>query len=478
MKQRSDKQELKFCVNATWMSLHPGKQSSLIGALVITQQFESLVKMSWDGNVLPSIASDWKISDDFKKIKFTLDQKKTFHDGSPITAQDVFNSWKNSLNIAPDSFNNSLKDVLYMIEGFDAKKNIAEIPGFKIISPFEFELIFKRSFRMGIYHLKGARFSIYKIRNEELIGSGHFRYNINDSESSIVRIENSAAKFQLSFSDSTEVLSKIMNNECDFAYILKANQIIKETQQDMGFKIIKNSTNEEITLNNKSWLFKDKSMRQAFQYLVYTTPGAMETLLGNMEFAEVDIQIYPPLASGRINRDEEMKIITEGKVYLEEFMNRIKSKKIIYAGSDVKVVQKLFEVLSLGEYLETHSLSRKENLEMLYKEQYFADFTIGSYSIISGDPDGIYHAYGRNGAILFPMTANEKIFDLLELGRNLTDLKEIDTKYQEVTRTFLYEVPSIHLGRAASAIIFNPEKVNIKNDSYKNSFQLFDIEAM
>jgi len=48
-----------------------------------------LVRYDEHLNVLPCLAKDWKISDDGKSITFHLVENATWHDGKPVTAEDV-----------------------------------------------------------------------------------------------------------------------------------------------------------------------------------------------------------------------------------------------------------------------------------------------------------------------------------------------------------------------------------------------------
>lgn len=51
--------------------------------------YEGLVKPTSDGGFIPAVASDYTISDDAKTYTFTLRDGVTFHDGTPVTIEDV-----------------------------------------------------------------------------------------------------------------------------------------------------------------------------------------------------------------------------------------------------------------------------------------------------------------------------------------------------------------------------------------------------
>ena len=56
---------------------------------VVFNLYEGLVKPTSDGGFIPAVASDYTISDDAKTYTFTLRDGITFHDGTPVTIEDV-----------------------------------------------------------------------------------------------------------------------------------------------------------------------------------------------------------------------------------------------------------------------------------------------------------------------------------------------------------------------------------------------------
>ena len=56
---------------------------------VLFNIFEGLVKAGPDGSVIPAVASGYELSADCKTYTFTLREGVTFHNGKPVTAEDV-----------------------------------------------------------------------------------------------------------------------------------------------------------------------------------------------------------------------------------------------------------------------------------------------------------------------------------------------------------------------------------------------------
>ena len=74
----------------TW---DPAQQSDSGTASVLAQVYEGLTTFDAQSNVQPALARAWDVSADGQQITFQLRPGLTYSDGTPITAQDVVDSW-------------------------------------------------------------------------------------------------------------------------------------------------------------------------------------------------------------------------------------------------------------------------------------------------------------------------------------------------------------------------------------------------
>jgi oligopeptide transport system substrate-binding protein len=74
----------------TWDPAHMGDATS---AAVVAQVFDGLTMLDYNNNVQPALASSWTVSADGTHVDFTMRSDIKFSDGTPITAQDVVDSW-------------------------------------------------------------------------------------------------------------------------------------------------------------------------------------------------------------------------------------------------------------------------------------------------------------------------------------------------------------------------------------------------
>lgn len=69
-------------------SLNPLHSAYEVG-LVTSQIFSSLVRLDENNEIAPYLAESWEISEDGKTYTFNLAEDAQFHDGTPITSEDV-----------------------------------------------------------------------------------------------------------------------------------------------------------------------------------------------------------------------------------------------------------------------------------------------------------------------------------------------------------------------------------------------------
>ncbi|SCL36436.1 peptide/nickel transport system substrate-binding protein [Micromonospora rhizosphaerae] len=76
-------------------SLDPAQQVSTGGGLeTLTAFYDRLADLDASGKIHPSLATEWKVSDDGLTYTFKLRDGVMFHDGSPFTADEVRFTWQ------------------------------------------------------------------------------------------------------------------------------------------------------------------------------------------------------------------------------------------------------------------------------------------------------------------------------------------------------------------------------------------------
>jgi ABC-type oligopeptide transport system substrate-binding subunit len=93
----------------TW---DPARQSDSGTASVLAQVYEGLTTFDAQSNVQPALARTWQVDDSGQRITFELRPNLTYSDGTPITAQDVVDSWFRLIDPQnPSTLSSLLSDV-------------------------------------------------------------------------------------------------------------------------------------------------------------------------------------------------------------------------------------------------------------------------------------------------------------------------------------------------------------------------------
>ncbi len=485
-------QVLRVAYPAQWRNLKPALQDNYYSSIILVNQFDPLVSMGVNGSLEPLGASSWEIDDEFKTFIFKIDTTKRFSNGDYLSSEDYKRSWEMALKEQPDSFNNSLKDVLYKVVGFDDYKKTGTISG--ILTPNKETLVIKFStpFRKAIDELKGARFAAYKKIESIEIGTGDYIINQKSTDELLLTPNPYSSQFeklspiQINVVSIESALDYIEKGKLDIYFSSRPHESFKNAIEDessgVGVLLGQDSTHSSINVNGmKNRIFSNPSYRKALQFLVLN--GFKENR-GNVYVKtpgfRTDHQIYLKLQAGRVSEQLVINKIQEGKPYVQELIDATKDNPIIFYYDDDSqwIMEKLkAEGLKFSEESRNINGMGPKLLDEVYKLHQSDLLTLG-FSVSNGDPDGIYHILGKNGAIFSPMYHRSKISDLLETGRELYDPNVLDSFYQKVTLKALEEIPFIHLGFKTSIAIYKKSKINVnkvilnRNDNHLSAFQL------
>lgn len=98
--QAEDAQTLVVAQTLDTSTLDPQMQGSMSAMNILINMFDTLVTRDEEGNLAPSLATEWEALDDLT-WQFKLREGVTFHNGSPFTAEDVKFSLERLIN--PDT---------------------------------------------------------------------------------------------------------------------------------------------------------------------------------------------------------------------------------------------------------------------------------------------------------------------------------------------------------------------------------------
>lgn len=84
--------------SATTRTPDPLMDQTLTGYAYYYNMFDQLTTLDASGKVRPGLATEWKSNDDLTQWTYTIRKGVSFHDGSPLTTQDIVFSYQTVMN--------------------------------------------------------------------------------------------------------------------------------------------------------------------------------------------------------------------------------------------------------------------------------------------------------------------------------------------------------------------------------------------
>lgn len=457
-------------------NMSPSLQHTIYADAMLANQFEALVSIGPAGSIKPLAAKEWVASEDKRIYTFKIDTERTFSNGKKLSAQDFKDSWEYGLSLEPKSSNSSLQDVLYKVVGFEDFEKTKHLSGLRVIDNGTLEVEFRNSFRAALTNLAGSRMAAFVLENGRHLGTGPYVIK----ESSDKKLVLTANEFRLNPPPFKEVRVEVIKPEFaqksldegvidvySLAEHAEFNNCLDDSSNTGCFAGTE-SRHITMVLNAKeNRIFQKLENRLAMQSLFYQTFMGKE-MPANMKIkTELDPQIFLPLQSGRIDDEVAIAKVKEGTAYIDAFIAETQKKPLkMVTGTTGNLLKWVKD--GLGErgvkFSEDSTVLPMKDLAATYYKTHDTDIALMTLSVASGDPDGIYHALGSNGAITSPMMFKKQSASLLEAGRKILKLSQIDEHYQKVTTAALAEVPFVHLGYLKTLMVYRKDRVKLEKE--------------
>jgi len=475
-------------VPAYWATLTPPLQHSLVGDGVIEHQFDPLIRMGEKGITEPLGAKSWEFSADRKVLRFKIDTSRRFSDGSYVTAEDFKRSWEDGLRMDPKSANSSLSDGLGNIQGFSEFADKGTLMGVRVTDKDTLELSFIKPVRLVLEHLAGGRFSVYKMKDGQPIGTGPYIITEKDKELTLTPnpyYTGPAAGLKvvkIIVTTPDAALEKLRAGAIDaflFAETASLSGCLEGKLAPIQCAYGQEGGHMIAGINGRPGrFFSDPQHRLAFQALILKNISQAETAFSARGFMRDD-QSFLKFQSGRIPEEEAQQIIKSGEAYIQRFIKDTQTAPL-YLSAASRGWQWIIDcLLANGVKLSGESrvdFTAAEFWEMYYKT-FEPDIMPMGASVSDGDPDGLYHLLGRQGAIFSPILERRETCDGMESGRDLLDFSRLTGHYQKVSKDILKEVPFVHLGYLYRRIAYNADRLTVNEPMIsRNNLNILALE--
>lgn len=243
-------------------SLDPHRAVAAGTREVLFNVFEGLVKPNSDGDLIPAVASEYRISEDGTTYTFTLRDAVTFHNGNPVTVEDI----KASIDKCADTQDGDPLVAAY--------SNIKEV---KIVDEKTVEIILKEADTDFLANMTTAILPKDSLNQDvDPIGTGPYKYVSRSPQENIILEKydgywgTPANIKKVVFKVCSNPDSIVMNLEGGSIDMLARVSTAQASQLSDNFNILEGSMNlvQALYLNNDKKPFDDVRVRQALCYAI------------------------------------------------------------------------------------------------------------------------------------------------------------------------------------------------------------------
>lgn len=397
--------------------------------------YDGLLKFSPSLEIQEALAESWSTSSDGKTLVFKLRPNLKFHDGSPITAEDVVYSLARAV-----SAESSVRKYYDCIQGTDEKNGRQDITkvGIKAIDSNTVEIKLKNPFPAFISVLAGATAKIlpkkYKDNKkffDSPTGSGPFRFLSKDAINKKIILEAFDSYYQGKSKLDKFVLLETSENIA--SELAKKNEVLDLaswplTSNNPLFKNGKKITSPVaatwiIGLNTKAAPFNTIEVRKSFKE-AFDSEGFRKNFYPDADQA---FGYIPPGLPG-YNNGPSLKSVQVKSV----------RKKIT-----IVIPQELSDASKMKKFME-HNLKEKGwNVEVMpmawdklmdgYSKKKYQAFLV-SMNMDYPDAEFLLRNFESNNSDNFSGLSNKKLDDLIRISRAETDKTKRAELYKEAIK--------------------------------------------
>ncbi len=437
------------------------------GFIYTTYIFDSLVGQDENGKLIPELAQSWTASDDGKVFEITLQDEAKWHDGQPVTAQDVAFTMD------------------YMAEHPYIFSSVANIAHTRVLSERKLQLVLKKPnpnlpttllivqpiLPKHIY--EGQATPERFVDKAAATGSGPYKLVSYDKAQGRYLLEGNQdyhagkPKFdQLAIvkMSSPAAIQAMKSGDVDIIPSLPLEKV--DAAKAAGLEVLSVKSNHPVRLvYNHQGTFKDKSTRQALAYaidrqalvdVVYRGTAVVADTgyfqEGSFWHTRQDDPSYPYNAvkaqvlfeNSGWQKNEAGRWTQDGKPVTLRFVTEKRFKKIATALSDQLEAFGLEVDLRLMERAALQQASTTGNY----------DLTIYSSSTL-GDPEGVGRRVLRKGWKSDQFGHHTKMKQLLNKQMTISDEAERRVVLKEFQRLYAEELPAYMLANPIWATAHN-----------------------
>lgn len=402
----------------------------------------TLVSYDADMNLIPNLAVTWDFPEELV-LEMRIRSDARFHNGTPVTAQDVKDSFDRVLDPAVESVFRVQLDAVREVEAVDdtVVRFLLSEPCAPLLDVLTWVVIIpKDSFATqatapvgcGPYEFvsweKGVKLTMKKAEtywDPDAIGPDWLEFSF--------------------YAKTEDEVDALLAHEVDICTWLPAMDYAAVTECGIQLADNRNATFYYIGMNCTQAPFDDVRVRQAVALAVDKEACLAYILEGYGDTCDIPLDKSSPYYDSRLHhaRDVEKarRLLAEAG-YPNGFTARINAPDTPTEGPLAELLQQ--QLAEVGIILNVERIEVAKYSDTVFLNQDFG-FTVCGYNA-TGDPDSILSPYFSTGGVknIFGYS-NKRVDDLLKRASEEYDTKARKALYQEYFSIMLDEYPCVHL---------------------------------
>lgn len=479
---------ITVAMTAPWDTYIPFNTTSQYSDTVLDLVFDRLMFMHSDGSFGSRLADSWERNVDSTKITFHLNKNAKWHDGKPVTADDVVftsNVYASpDISVARRSMMNSFagtdnsgmqaKESDIQVKALDA--NTVEFT-LKEAAPTDFLLSLRfREIFIIPKHIFGDRPIAQILQHEgwtKPIGSGPYKYV---SEISGERIEFAANKdyfmgapafdqLVLRVVDASNLLTGLINGEIDVvgagASIPLDDWAMTKTQKNLTAESVQTHSYQYMSINTQK-PYLTKKVRQAIELAINKERIVTELLMGEGKVAAGPISELSPYFNSKLlpvvyDSAKAKQMLEEEKFPMSQVLiMSVPKGNLVRERSAVLIQQDLEKV---GIKTEIRTVDFPTHMEVLRKGEYDLGL-VGSGGPV--DPSQSVLDVTPGHINNFSQNADPTLGELGMKGQSKLTFDERKVVYDEYQLVMKDQIPFLFLYYPNTLIAYNNRLTNVK----------------
>lgn len=438
-------------------SLDPHKAVAAGTSEVLFNLFEGLVKLNSNGDLVPAVAKDYKISEDGMTYTFILRDNVKFHNGKTVTVEDVVYSIKRCAGLLeendPSVVQVSALSIISEINVVDEKtvELVLREPNTELLSYLTFAIIPDD----------------YEQQDTAPVGTGPFKFVSYEALKSLVVEKNKdyymegipyldKVTFKIS-ADTQSAFMELLAGTIDiFPYLTQT----QASQLTSGYEIEVGNTNlvQALFLNNAAEPFQDIRVRQALCYAIDRqaildfVAGGNGTLIGSNMFPNLKKYFNADLVEHyTYNVDKAKELLAEaGYGSGFSFTITVPSNYQFHVDTAQVIVEQLKQI---GVTANIQLVEWASWLNDVYKGRNYEATIIGLDSDLA--PSDILLRYNSDSDKNFVNYANKNFDEIYQMAIKTTDETKKVEYYQKLQALLCEDAASVYIQDPASLVAVN-----------------------